>query len=356
MALLTDMTLGEARALGARYGLEVAHVASIQAGSVNSNFVFTLASGERRFVRVCEESGMAAVAEQNRLLAHLVARGVPTPAPLAMQGGGTVAAHRDKPAVAFAFVSGEAICQRGVTEPHARAVGAALAKIHRAGSDYAGAPESRFRTEQLRWRLEGLTAGHYGKLGREHLEAVRLLSLRLDELTPAAASERSAGHGARSSSEGASSCRTEELAVAECGVAPAAEMVIHGDVFRDNVLWRAGSLAAILDFESASAGSPPFDLMVTMLAWCFGDTLDHALGGALAAGYLEVRPLDQGALDGCYDAARLAAVRFATTRLTDYELRPRGVVVYKDFRRFLGRLAAIEALGREAFRDLVAGS
>ncbi len=51
--------------------------------------------------------------------------------------------------------------------------------------------------------------------------------------------------------------------------------LIHGDLFRDNVLWREGEISALLDFESASRGSRPFDLMVTILAWCFGDSLDH---------------------------------------------------------------------------------
>jgi homoserine kinase type II len=41
----------------------------------------------------------------------------------------------------------------------------------------------------------------------------------------------------------------------------------------------------------------------------------------------------------------MVALRFTVTRITDYELRPRGSVVYKDYRRFLARLLAIEALG-----------
>src|SRR5690606_32286937 len=66
--------------------------------------------------------------------------------------------------------------------------------------------------------------------------------------------------------------------------APGPETLIHGDLFRDNVLWQGGEISALLDFESASRGSAAFDLAVTMLAWCFGDDLDPALAAALAAG------------------------------------------------------------------------
>jgi len=126
-------------------------------------------------------------------------------------------------------------------------------------------------------------------------------------------------------------------------------------MFRDNVLWHeAGDLSAVLDFESASEGSKVFDLMVTMLAWCFGSTLDLELVAGLVAGYRQHAPLDAEDLSDCYDAARTAAVRFAVTRITDYELRPGSVVVYKDYRRFMARLRVIESLGPDGLAAALA--
>lgn len=318
MALLTPLDLEEARALGARYGLAVRAVEPIPHGSVNSNFVLELepaaGGGDRAFLRVYEESDAAAVAAQNRLLAHLVARGVPTPAPLARADGGTVDGHRGKPAVLFPFRPGAWICQARVAPAHVALVGAALAKIHAAGEGVGGAPESRFGAAELAARLERLRAM---TLPAEIAAAVELLGERLAELAD------------------------RDLAGPRC--------VIHGDVFRDNVLWDGAALSAILDFESASLGDAPFDLMVTLLAWCYGDALEQPLALALVGAYRRERPLDAREVAACYDAARAAAVRFAVTRITDYELRPRGVVVYKDFRRFTARLAALEAIGRERF-------
>ena len=323
MALLTPMTLEEAKQLGSLFGLQVAALRPIPRGSVNSNFAVSLGGDgslggdeqdKRAFLRVCEESNHEAVVMQNRLLGHLVEHGVPTPAPLLrVDGQGSVAEHAGKPVAAFPFCDGDWICQKMVDETRMRIVGEALATIHVAGDGYRGAPLSRFGPPQLRERVASLRTQ---SLAPELRDTVEMLASRLDETAAAVAD------------------LPETL-------------VIHGDVFRDNVLWHEdGRLSAILDFESASYGHASFDLMVTLLAWCHGDTLSRDLARALVDGYQSCRELSREELDACYDQARAAAVRFAITRITDYELRPRGVVVYKDYRRFVARLEAIEAIGR----------
>jgi homoserine kinase type II len=316
MALLTPMTLDEAKALGEHYGLAVTGLSPIPHGSVNSNFAVELEGGERRFLRVCEESDRAGVEQQNRLLAHLVGQGVPTPAPMVrVDGNGTVASHRGKPAVMFPFRPGEWLCQQRVTTERLTTIGGALATIHRAGSSYQDAPPSRFALAHIASRLDEVEEGDHSD---EIAAAGAQLRIRVDEL------ERRLGP-------------------------PERPTVIHGDVFRDNVLWQGDRLSAILDFESASEGHASFDLMVTLLAWCFTDRFEQDLAQALMAGYVAKRELLESEVAACYDRARAAAVRFAVTRITDYELRPRDVVVFKDFRRFVARLEALEMIGERAF-------
>lgn len=323
MALLTPMTLDEAQAIGEAFGLVVTGLEAIPRGSVNSNFAVEMAGGEKRFLRVCEESDADAVRAQNRLLAHLVGRGVPTPAPMVrIDGEGTVAMHAGKPAVVFPFMPGDWVCQKLVDEDRAAKIGETLAGIHVAGADYVDAPESRFGQRELRERLTKLTES---KQARDIEGALKLLVIVMDELDG----------------------KLHE---------PEQSTVIHGDVFRDNVLWHGHELSAVLDFESASAGHPSFDLMVTLLAWCFTDRLEQALARALVRGYERRRKLLPSELADCYDQARAAASRFAITRITDYELRPRDVVVYKDFRRFMARLEAIEMIGARAFPSWLGSS
>jgi homoserine kinase type II len=321
MALLTPLPLDAARALGARYGLDVASVTPILAGSVNSNFRLDLAGDGRAFLRIYEEQDGGAARGEARLLDHLAAHGVPTPRPIALvDEPGFVAAHEGKPVAVFPWRDGEMLCQRGVTEGAARAVGEALARVHVAGASYDGAAASRFGAADLARRLDGLRG--------------RALP---DELARAVA----------------------RLAVAVSALAERAEApaigVVHGDLFRDNVLWTGGAITALLDFESASRGSAAFDLAVTMLAWCWGDALDERLARAMGDGYASVRPLSPAERGALFDEARFAAVRFAITRITDFELRPAGTGVHKDYRRFVARLDALERMGPRALGALLAG-
>ena len=324
MALLTPVSLADARRIGALYGLDVAGARPILAGSVNTNVALALAGGGRAFLRVYEEQSHDGAADDVRLLAHLAARGVPTPEPLAQQGapGASVfvAEHAGKPAAVFPWVEGEVLCQARVTPGAAAQVGEALARVHLAGASFPGAQPSRFGPVQLAGRIASLRAM---PLAPDLPAAVEALAARLDRL-PSRGPREGGGSG-----------------------------LVHGDLFRDNVLWKDGRIAALLDFESASLETYAFDLMVTLLAWCFGDRLDPDLCRAMAQGYAAVRPLPEAEAERLHAEGSFAALRFAVTRITDFEVRPRGSGVFKDYRRFLARADAIDALGPAGLRALL---
>jgi aminoglycoside phosphotransferase (APT) family kinase protein len=54
---------------------------------------------------------------------------------------------------------------------------------------------------------------------------------------------------------------------------PNAPVLLHGDYWPGNILWRAGKLAAVLDWEAAKHGEPLFDLAIARLdvLWVFGE-------------------------------------------------------------------------------------
>jgi homoserine kinase type II len=131
---------------------------------------------------------------------------------------------------------------RSVTVEDGHRVGEALGRLHVAGKDTPRGP-GRFEPSDLRVRLRRIAAapdaqiaGQAGPLG----EKLAAWESRRDAELPRG--------------------------------------LIHGDLFRDNVLWNAeGEISALLDFESASDGVLAYDLMVTVLAWSFKDTLDEAI-------------------------------------------------------------------------------
>jgi homoserine kinase type II len=321
MALLTPVSLDDARRLGARYGLDVAAARPIVAGSVNTNVDLSLAGGGHAFLRVYEEQTLATAAGEARLLAHLAGRGVATPRPLALANDPErfIAEHAGKPVAVFPWVEGEILCQARVTPGAAAQVGEALAAVHLAGASFQGAPPSRFGPARLEGRIRDLRAM---SLPPDLAAEVSRLGARLERY--AARSPEGGGVG-----------------------------LVHGDLFRDNVLWKDGRIAALLDFESASHESYPFDLMVTILAWCFGDRLDPALARAMAGGYARVRPVPEAEAARLHDEGSFAALRFTITRITDFELRPRGSGVFKDYRRFGARARELTALGAEGLRAVL---
>jgi homoserine kinase type II len=134
----------------------------------------------------------------------------------------------------------------------------------------------------------------------------------------------------------------EELAFAHVAMAirkAATHGIIHGDLFRDNVLWEGERLSAILDFEQASGGSLAYDLAVAINDWCWTGKPELELASALVAGYQQVRLLTAADRAALPIELRASATRFTLTRITDVYLA-RVPNPDKDFRAFLARCEA----------------
>ena len=314
------MSLPEARAALESYDLDVASIDALAAGSVNSNFSVHTRSGERFFLRVYEEQGFDGAAMELAMIRELAQRGVPTPPPRARRDGSYVGAHRGKPIGVHAWVDGAILGFRSLEPAIVRRVGRALGRVHRCSPLATPIPAGRFGVDGLRERLERVD-----RTDASYAAVTRRIRERLDHYLASAPNGLPSG-------------------------------LIHGDLFRDNVLWAlpqapgvhaeksVAELVALLDFESASAGVFVYDLMVCVHAWCYGDGFDLALVRALIDGYREVRPLTAAELAALLPQGALAALRFATTRLTDFSLRaPPGQAPARDYRRFLARLDALES-------------
>lgn len=293
-------------------------VIPIPEGSVNSNFRIEVTRKDEAgrelhsyFVRIFEEQGEEGAQYDRALVSHLAARGVPTPAPLT-----TSFRVGDKPVAVFPFVRGTPTCQRAVDRARAEALGFALAQIHREGASFPHRRAGRFRIEDLHARLPRIAAAS----NPEHAAMATILGAELTRWTAA----RTAG-------------------------VPAG--VIHGDLFRDNVLWRVAegagydTIVALLDFESASDGRFVYDLAVTVLAWSMGDEFDPSIARAILDGYTRARPLQDIERRAFRAELAIAALRFTTTRITDYAMRSGGGArVMKDWKRFYRRFHAVESV------------
>lgn len=306
MALLTALPLDAARELGRAYGVELVELSPLSLGSVNSNFRAVAADGRVLFARLYEEQGPAGARAELELLHALARAGSKVAEPLARRG--ELPLHAGKPFALFPWLDGEILCLGRVSAETCRRVGSALARVHLASDGVPKLGPGRFGPPEMLARLE--------RVERETARAELLAEVR----------------------------RARELygrfAPARDPSLPSG--VVHGDLFRDNVLWKDGEILALLDFESAFHGPFVYDLCVTIAAWCYRDAFDVPQARAMVEGYTAVRPLTAAERAAVPVEGALGCLRFVTSRITDFELRaPPGSPPVRDFRRFLARLDAV---------------
>lgn len=314
MAILTVPSDLDLDALLQAYDLgEKRSATGIEAGTVNTSYALEMSTG-RYFLRIYEEQQRPGAEAEARLLLHLAASGVPTPAPVQARDGSMVQVVCGKPAAIFPWVAGDMLCLKAVTPAAAHEVGAALARMHLAGPAEPAA-----------------TSLGAGRFGADELVA------RCDRILKATDAE------SRSQAE---PLRDAVILVDRKRRADLPRGLVHGDLFRDNVLWHDGKIAALLDFESAHRGPFAYDLAVLVLSWSFRDTFDMEVARALVAGYRSVRELAESEREALYLEAVFAALRFTITRITDDAIR-----VGKRWQRFVARREAIEKLGPVGLRE-----
>jgi homoserine kinase type II len=320
VGLFTSLDDADVVAISEGFGLgDVDHWRPIAAGTINSNFEIATRRG-RYFVRINEGKSLEDVAWEGELSAHLAESGVPTPVPLRSFDGARLVEHRGLLISAFPWLRGHHPRAGEVVPEAAHEIGRALAGIHVAGLDFRGARRAGIYTWPLiRERFEGFRTSTDPALA----QAIAILG---EELA------------------------TIDARAAERDALP--RSIIHGDLFRDNVLFDDGHLVALLDFEQASDGAPVYDLAVALNDWCWDGAPHPDIAAALLAGYQQVRPLDDAERALLPLELRAAAVRFTITRITDVYL-PGIANPDKDFRAFLARAVAWRAGGGE---QLLAGA
>ncbi len=109
---------------------------------------------------------------------------------------------------------------------------------------------------------------------------------------------------------------TSLLSRTDCRKLP--QGVIHGDLFRDNVLFNSQGLTGVLDFHHAAHGALIYDLAVAANDWCtdVSGAIDSDLTLTLLRSYHRIRPLTQPELVLLPAFMLYAAAAFWLSRLS----------------------------------------
>jgi homoserine kinase type II len=92
--------------------------------------------------------------------------------------------------------------------------------------------------------------------------------------------------------------------------------IIHGDLFRDNILFTDAKITGVLDFFHASTDFLMMDIAITVNDWCRNQdqSIDPVLAAGLLRGYEVTRPIEPEERDHMTTFQQIAAARFALTR------------------------------------------
>lgn len=126
-------------------------------------------------------------------------------------------------------------------------------------------------------------------------------------------------------------------------------VLIHGDLFPENIHWSQTTLSGILDFEAAGKGHALFDFCVGLHALCHnGKNFDLKKVRALQNGYQKISKTNLLKHRDFPIFLRLTTLRFLITRLKDFELP--GIVKttenFKDYKEYINRFNSLNTLTR----------
>ena len=314
---------------------QVIDVEGIAQGSINTTFRVTLADGAVWFLRVNEGKTFEALVHERDVLAALAAVdvGVVTPRMALSVPGGSFfpidLADGRRWASWFQALPGRDLAVFEVTPDHTAQIGAALARCHLALKSFGRRRRNPFGLPVVRAWLRELARTAVTK-NAALLPVIQRLSAALDGV----------------------SRRRRPLRLG----------LVHGDLFIDNTKWQEGRLRAIFDWEMAGRDHLALDVAISVCAWAFarGSHLKDAVltisddkAAALVEGYQRVRPLSAPERRGFFNEMVLAAARFTTSRMRDFEMQ-RGDQIQRrhlDYRDFLARLDSIEGRGDRALRS-----
>ena len=257
---------------------------AIETGIENSNyFVTTEKYGETlEFVlSIMEDLTFSDVPFFNTILRHLSKFGLPVPAPHQTLDGMTSTIFCGKPTFVLPKLEGQHLIEASTS--HCEIIGKALAEIH---VTLAAKNLERDNPYSHDWMVKTIA------------DVQHLLEPADFQLINKIASEYS-----------------------EISDLPLPKGVIHGDLFRDNALFKDDQLTGIIDFYHACHDFLIQDVAITINDWC-KDTdglLDPERSASFIEGYETVRTLEDEEREFLPFFQRAASARFALTRLLSGE-------------------------------------
>lgn len=301
MSVFTTLNLQEVRTWLRNFDLaEIIELRGIAAGITNTNY-FVVTAQQKYVLTIFEKNQPSELSYFVDLMRFLSLQGVLCPLPIADKVGVSLHPLKGKPALMVTCLNGADILAPSINQ--VKQVAHALAHMHKKGLGFA---QNGINQRDKTWR-NNIAQQVLPKLAKDDQV---LLQAEMDYLHA-----RDFGRLPRG--------------------------VIHGDLFRDNVLFDGEQLGGFIDFYYACNDVLAYDVAIAVNEWCVHHNgadigeLDQERINVFLSAYQETRSFNSKEHAAWNDLCRLAALRFWLSRLHDFYFPQAGELTHtKDPNHF----------------------
>ena len=268
----------------------------ISSGVTNSNYVVFM-SNSNYILTIFEHNNIEELQFYVDLMTYLARENFLCPRPIENNSGQALGLLKGKPALMVSFLDGKEVVVRDSNNCYL--VGQHLARLHLVTNNF---PQSNKNTRDLSW----ISDIYLNLKAYLSLEDQKIIELEINYHKEIDKSELPEG-------------------------------IIHGDLFRDNILFLNDKVSGFIDFYYACNEKFIYDIAIAINDWCIYDDgkINKLLYSVFIKGYQSERKLTDNENEYFNSALRLAALRFWLSRLEAFHNAKEGEITFiKDPNHF----------------------
>ncbi|CEZ19154.1 Homoserine kinase [Candidatus Methylopumilus planktonicus] len=267
----------------------------IKSGITNTNY-FLMTAHDRFVLTLFEKNTIEDLPYFVDLMSHLATHSFLCPKPILKKNGTALSILKNKPALIVTCLKGKEVTNPEVN--HCKAVGKSLAELHVKLANFVAQHQN---TRDLSW-IKKTAETLFNELPQDESKLLR-----------------------------------EEILYQEKQNYKLPKSTIHGDLFKDNVLFLNDEVSGFIDFYYACTDYLILDVAIAVNDWCVNSdgSFDESRLNAFLDAYKKIRSFNDNEDRAWNDVLRLASLRFWVSRLNDFYHAEEGELTFiKDPNHF----------------------
>ncbi|CAM8336360.1 COG2334 Putative homoserine kinase type II (protein kinase fold) [Candidatus Methylopumilus universalis] len=267
----------------------------IKSGITNTNY-FLMTVHDRFVLTLFEKNTIEDLPYFVDLMSHLATHSFLCPKPILKKNGTALSILKNKPALIVTCLKGKEVTNPEVN--HCKAVGKSLAELHVKSANFVAQHQN---TRDLSW-IKKTAETLFNELPQDESKLLR-----------------------------------EEILYQEKQNYKLPKSTIHGDLFKDNVLFLNNEVSGFIDFYYACTDYLILDVAIAVNDWCVNSdgSFDESRLNAFLDAYKKIRSFNDNEDRAWNDVLRLASLRFWVSRLNDFYHAEEGELTFiKDPNHF----------------------